>query len=162
VQEESAQAQEGAQQPSDRLEKRSGPLVFTSRSSRRSAQKNGSDRWILIKYPSAVRSDRRCTRVNPSHSQVKVPTEAFGIGISTFGISGVSRSGDRDISWKSPGNDLDRPFVETRGGDRATHRYIGYRGFETEISVIGHRKSEIARIIFRSSEIGRSSRKKSI
>jgi hypothetical protein len=29
-----------------------------------------------------------------------------------------------------PRFDQSHPTVETRGGDRATHRYTGYRGFE--------------------------------
>jgi hypothetical protein len=68
VQEESAQAQEGAQQPSDRLERDLDHWkVFTSREHRRSAQKNRSEPLDLIqKYPTAIRSDRRCTGFNPS------------------------------------------------------------------------------------------------
>jgi hypothetical protein len=38
--------------------------------------------------------------------------------------------------------------VETRGGDRATHRYIGYRGFELTENFChrGIKNSEIARL----------------
>jgi hypothetical protein len=86
VQEESAQAQEGAQQPSDRLEKEIWTIGFYVQEEklRRSTQKNGSRPLDLESrnYPSAIRSDRSCTRFNPS-----------GIaGISAFVISGISRT----------------------------------------------------------------------
>jgi hypothetical protein len=70
---------------------------------------------------------------------VKVSKGIWCIGISTFGISEVLRS-RKSGHFKSriSGKDLSSPFVETRGGDRVTRRYIGYRGFElTEDSVIG-------------------------
>jgi hypothetical protein len=49
---------------------------------------------------------------------------------------------------KVPENDLDHPFVETRGGDRVTHRYFGYRGFELTENFChrGIENSEIVRL----------------
>jgi hypothetical protein len=74
--EESAEAQEGAQQPSDRLERRrSGPLVFTSRKEhqRKRTGRNDLHRQIWRKIPSAVRlgekrtEERRLWTVGCSH-----------------------------------------------------------------------------------------------
>jgi hypothetical protein len=49
---------------------------------------------------------------------------------------------------KIPGIDRSRPSVETRGGDRATRRYIGYRGFELteDFCHQGIENPEIARL----------------
>jgi hypothetical protein len=53
------------------------------------------------------------------------------IGISMFGISKfLSLRMLGHFKSRNSGNNLDHPFVVTRGRDRATHRYIDYRGFE--------------------------------
>jgi hypothetical protein len=63
--EEHAEAQEGAQQPSDRLERRrSGPSGFTSRkeNQRKRTGRNDMHRQIWRKIPSAVRLGEKCHR----------------------------------------------------------------------------------------------------
>jgi hypothetical protein len=74
---------------------------------------------------------------------VNVSKGIWCIGISTLGILKVLRSRNSGhFKSRISGKDLSRPFVETRGRDRATCRYIGYRGFElTEDSIIGVSKT---------------------
>jgi hypothetical protein len=57
---------------------------------------------------------------------------------TSIGISGLQRLGYqesrgqeiRNLQGENPELNQSRPFVETRGGNRVTQRYIGYWGFE--------------------------------
>jgi hypothetical protein len=73
VQEESAQAQEGAQQPSDRLEKEIWTVGFYVQGAPEQAYRRGRSTAIgsHSEIPSAIGSDRRCTGFNPSHARQK-------------------------------------------------------------------------------------------
>jgi hypothetical protein len=88
-------------------------------------------RQISGRYPIVVGSPGSCEGVKSLRTGGEIPTRGVkASGYRAFVKSGVMRSRKLGhFKSRNSGNDLDRPFEETRGRDRMTRRYIGYWGF---------------------------------